>query len=97
MEQAPTNLMLRNDTILGVCQGIGDDFGFSPMLLRVPFAVCLLLNPYLVVGTYMGLGALVLVSRLIYPNRRRGTAAAVAEPVEAAAQTPAREALPIAA
>jgi phage shock protein C len=95
MEQAPTNLILRNDTILGVCQGIGDDFGFSPMLLRVPFAVCLLLNPYIVVGTYLGLGALVLASRLLYPNRRRG-AAAVAKPAEAA-EAPAQEALPIAA
>jgi phage shock protein C len=94
MEQAPTNLILRNDTILGVCQGIGEDFGFSPMLLRVPFAVCLLLNPYVVVGTYLGLGALVLASRLLYPNRPRGAAAAVAKPVEAAAE---REALPIAA
>lgn len=95
MDDAATNLILRNDTILGVCQAIGDDFGFSPLLLRVPFAVCLLLNPYLVVATYFGLGALVLGSRLLFPSRRRAAEPAV-EPAPEAASA-AEDALPMAA
>ena len=27
-------LPLRNHTILGVCEGIGEDFGFNPIFLR---------------------------------------------------------------
>jgi phage shock protein C len=92
MEQ--TSLIMRNDTLLGICQAIGEDFGFSPVLLRVPFAVCLLLNPLLVVGTYFGLGALVLVSRWAYPSRR--AAASPAGPATAQAANEA-EPMPIAA
>lgn len=91
MEQVQPSLIMRNDTILGVCQAIGDDFGFSPMFLRVPFAVLLLLNPIAVVGAYFGLGALVLVSRLAFPDRRRAGAA----PLAAAGEAPA-EAEPMA-
>jgi phage shock protein PspC (stress-responsive transcriptional regulator) len=87
MEQ--TSLIMRNDTLLGVCQAIGDDFGFSPLLLRVPFAACLLLNPLLVVGVYLGLGVLVLASRWVYPSRRS------AARVEAGPAQPANEAEPL--
>jgi phage shock protein PspC (stress-responsive transcriptional regulator) len=31
-------LPLRSHTILGVCEAIGEDFGFNPVFLRVPFA-----------------------------------------------------------
>jgi phage shock protein C len=86
MEQ--TNLIMRNDTLLGVCQAIGDDLGFNPLLLRVPFAACLLLNPLLVVGTYFGLGALVFVSRWAYPSRAPAAAAAPADALEAMAPLP---------
>ena len=30
-----TPLPLRNDTILGVCEAIGQDFGFNPLWLRL--------------------------------------------------------------
>ena len=32
-----TNLLLRNDTILGVCEALGQDFGINPTWLRVAF------------------------------------------------------------
>lgn len=89
MEQ--TSLIMRNDTLLGICQAIGEDFGFSPVLLRVPFAACLLLNPLLVVGTYLGLGVLVFVSRWAYPSRR---AAAPLDAAPASAEA-ANEAQPM--
>ena len=31
-------LPLRSHTILGVCEAIGEDFGFNPVFLRMPFA-----------------------------------------------------------
>jgi hypothetical protein len=42
-----TNLMLRNDTILGVCEAIGQDFGINPNWLRVAFCVPIYWNPML--------------------------------------------------
>ena len=38
-------LPLRSHTILGVCEAIGEDFGFNPVLLRVPFAATVLWSP----------------------------------------------------
>ena len=35
MESARTNLFTRNDTLLGICEGIGEDFGFNANYLRV--------------------------------------------------------------
>ncbi len=71
----------RDDTALGVCAAIGEDFGFNPLLLRIAFAGFLFFNPMAAVGSYLALGIVVLASRLIAPNPR---VAAPAEPVEAA-------------
>ena len=43
--QANTNLILRNDTILGVCEAIGQDFGFNPTWLRIAFCLPVFWNP----------------------------------------------------
>ena len=40
-----TPLPLRNDTILGVCEAIGRDFGFQPLWLRLAFIVPLFFAP----------------------------------------------------
>ena len=37
-EQTYTPLPLRAHTILGVCEAIGEDFGFNPAWLRIPLA-----------------------------------------------------------
>ncbi len=62
------NVFLRHDTLFGVCQGIGEEFGFNPNFLRVPFAAGILWNPLVVVGIYLGLGVALLVARWIYPK-----------------------------
>jgi phage shock protein PspC (stress-responsive transcriptional regulator) len=63
-------LPLRPHTILGVCEGIGEDFGFNPVLLRVPFAVGVLWSPTITLATYFLLGAVVLASRLLFPRAK---------------------------
>jgi phage shock protein C len=59
---------LRSHTILGVCEAIGEDFGFNPVFLRVPFAAVVLYSIPLAIGAYLALGALVLLSRLLFPK-----------------------------
>ena len=82
------NLFTRDDTFLGVCEALGEDFRFNPLLLRVAFGVSLLYSPLLSLGTYVALGAVVLISRLISPNPRRPKVpAAAVEELEAAPQS----------
>jgi phage shock protein PspC (stress-responsive transcriptional regulator) len=89
MEDQHTNLIARDDTFLGVCQGIGEDFGFNPLYLRVTLAVGLLWNPSVVLGIYAALAVVVLFSRLVFPNPRIKPAAVAeaAAPAEAPAPT----------
>ena len=79
-----TPLPLRSHTILGVCEAIGEDFGFNPNWLRVPFAATVLLNPMWSVVGYLALGLVVLASRLLFP-RSKGQSAK-AEPSQQQAQ-----------
>jgi phage shock protein C len=74
-------LPLRSHTIFGVCEAIGEDFGFNPTFLRVPLAASVVASPIWAVGTYFALGAIVLASRLIFPAAN-------------AAKTPASEPVP---
>jgi phage shock protein C len=79
-------LPLRSHTILGVCEAIGEDFGFNPVLLRVPFAATVLWSPVYAIAAYLGLGLVVLGSRLLFPPRKFEALAAVNE-----ASAPANE------
>jgi phage shock protein C len=63
-------LPLRSHTILGVCEGIGEDFGFNPTFLRVPLAAMVVYSPMIAIGTYLALGLVVLASRLIFPKAK---------------------------
>ncbi len=74
-ELRPTPLPLRNDTILGVCEAIGTDFGFHPNWLRVAFAGATYINPVAVVAIYLALGIVVAVSRWLAPAARATAAA----------------------
>ncbi|GAA4815896.1 hypothetical protein GCM10023232_09690 [Sphingosinicella ginsenosidimutans] len=87
MSASQSNLFTREDTMLGVCQAIGEDFGFSGNWLRVGFAVALFFSPVGAIAAYLGLGVVVLASRLIAPAPRRAVTAA-----EAPAASPAAEA-----
>jgi len=67
-------LPLRSHTILGVCEAVGEDFGFNPTFLRVPFAAIVLYSPLYAVGAYFALGLVVLASRLLFPKAKSETA-----------------------
>ena len=99
MQNANTNLFLRDDTFFGVCQGIGEDLGISPNILRVAFAPLLFFSWQGAIGLYVGLGLLVLTTRLLAPVPKvasRKTIAAEAAPAPVA-ETVEEEQLPIAA
>lgn len=76
MQNVQPSLLTRPDTIFGVCEGIGEDFGFNPLYLRVVMAAMLLVNPVAVLGTYAVLAVAVFVSRRLYPNPASVTEAA---------------------
>ena len=63
-----TALPLRSHTILGVCEAIGEDFGFNPVLLRIPLAASVIWNPAIAIAAYLVLGIVVLASRLLFPK-----------------------------
>lgn len=87
-----TPLPLRAHTILGVCEALGEDFGISPMWLRIPLAASVLVSPLWSVVAYLALGLVVLGSRLAFPARRRlvsaGTAPAAPAPNAKADELP---------
>jgi phage shock protein PspC (stress-responsive transcriptional regulator) len=67
-------LPLRPHTILGVCEAIGEDFGFNPTFLRIPLAVSVIWNLPIALATYAGLGLVVLASRLLFPKQKQPVA-----------------------
>lgn len=92
MQNANNNLLLRDDTFFGVCQGIGEDVGFNPNILRVAFAPLLFFSWQAAIGLYIGLGLLVLTTRLIAPNpKMTKVAKPVVEPEAPSVETAAVE------
>lgn len=85
----------RDDTIFGVCEALGEDFGFSPNLLRALIGAGLLFSPVLAIGAYAVAAVLVLVSRWLVPDPPIVTPAA--ETREAGADEGENEPLPLAA
>src|SRR5258706_14813849 len=69
-EETYVALPLRQHTIFGVCEGIGEDFGFNPIFLRVPLAATVLWSPIWAIGAYFALGVLVLASRVLFPRSK---------------------------
>ena len=89
-------LPLRQHTILGVCEAIGEDFGFNPIFLRIPLAVSVLWSPVWAISAYFAIGAVVLASRLLFARPRAADVAA-APAIESDNDQSERERLPIAA
>jgi phage shock protein C len=58
----------RDDTIFGVCEALGEDFGFRPNLLRALIGAGLLFSPVLTIAAYVAAAVLVLVSRWLVPD-----------------------------
>ena len=75
MQATRPSLLMRDHTVLGVCEGLGEDFGFNPLFLRFAFAACLIWQPVYDIGAYLGLGLIVLVARLLVPVRHATPAA----------------------
>ena len=71
MQTIPSNVFTRDDTFFGVCQAIGEDFGFNPLWLRLAFPAPLFFFPVQTIAAYFALGALVLLSRLIVREPRQ--------------------------
>lgn len=99
--QATESVFARDDTFFGVCQAIGDDFGFSPNWLRAGLGVGLIWNPLLMAGLYAGAAVIVLFSRLVVREPRVAAPEQQAEAGQPATATgqddEARQALPVAA
>lgn len=57
--------LARDDTLLGVCQSLGEDFGFNPFYLRLALGIALIWNPVLVIGSYLAAALVVTPLRLI--------------------------------
>jgi phage shock protein PspC (stress-responsive transcriptional regulator) len=92
--QTNGNLFTRDDTFFGVCQGLGEDTGIPPNLLRLGLAFTLFWNPLAAVGGYAALGIVVGLSRFLFPAMRAGettAAAAAADPAMAGSQAGAAE------
>ena len=86
-------LPLRSHTILGVCEAIGEDFGFNPVLLRIPFAASVIYSPLLSIGTYLALGVFVFASRWFFPKAHTaGEQPAIEQPAAANEQRELAEA-----
>ena len=73
-------LPLRSYTLLGVCEAIGEDFGFNANYLRVPLGAVVVFNIWAAVGAYLALGLVVLASRLLFPDRKSNRQAESAAP-----------------
>jgi phage shock protein PspC (stress-responsive transcriptional regulator) len=85
MQAYQPNLFTRDDTFFGVCEALGEDFGFPPILLRLPLGIAVLWNPVIILSAYFGAGILIFLTRRLYPNARR---AAAAQPAAAGAPAP---------
>jgi len=58
----------QTDTLFGICQAIGEDFGFDPFYLRVALIAVLFFSPTAMLGTYVALGVTVAASRWLFPK-----------------------------
>jgi phage shock protein C len=66
--QAPS-LTTSKDNLLGICNAVGEDFGFNPLWMRLALGAVFVVQPVGVVVAYLALGLVVLASRLLIPNR----------------------------
>ena len=70
-QNAETNQGYKPDTVLGLCEAVGNELGFNSTLLRIAFLPLLFFAPLVMIGAYLGLGLVVVASRLIFPKPRQ--------------------------
>ena len=61
------SLPLRGDTFFGVCEALGQDTRIPADLFRIAFAGLFFWNMGLAIGAYLGLGAVIALSRWLFP------------------------------
>jgi phage shock protein PspC (stress-responsive transcriptional regulator) len=92
MQTVQPNVFARDHTIFGVCEALGEDLGFNPILLRIALSVGLFFSPIGALAVYTGLGLLVAFTRLVAPNPPQAAVIeadsepGAADPVEAQAE-----------
>lgn len=98
---ANRNTFNRPDTFFGICEAIGQDFGFNPLWLRLAFVPPVFFAPQYAFIAYAALGLVVLASRLLFPAKHDDAVVAATPALVAAAPVPVAEAannrLPLAA
>lgn len=62
-------LPLRPDTMLGVCEGLGEEFGFHPNWLRIALVLPIFFQPVLTTAVYLGMGMVLAFARWIAPDK----------------------------
>jgi phage shock protein PspC (stress-responsive transcriptional regulator) len=79
------SLLFRDDTVLGVCEALGRDFGFNPFFLRAALAASLLWNPVVIIGGYVAAAIVIGLVRIAFPDPQKAevTEASPAPAVEA--------------
>ena len=86
MDSENTNLFQRRDTFFGICEAVGQDFGFNPLWLRLAFVAPIFFFPVQTFIGYFGLGLVVLASRLIFPAKTAVTTQPALSAIEASVQ-----------
>ena len=84
----PTPLPLRGDTFLGVCEAMGQDTRIPADLFRIAFAALFFWSMGLALAVYLGLGAVIAVSRWLFPTTRTVASAPAQETAEEADEEP---------
>ncbi len=85
MDLFKPSLFARPDTMLGVCQGLGEDLGINPNWLRLALPIPLFINPAITVAVYFAAGVVVLLTRLAFPDPVPAAVKVETPQVEAAA------------
>ena len=68
MSHAKPSLFARDDTFLGVCEGLAEDFGFNPLWLRMVFTVGVFVSPVAALSAYLALGIVVMAVHWFVPS-----------------------------
>jgi phage shock protein PspC (stress-responsive transcriptional regulator) len=71
-----SSIIARDDTLLGACYALGEDFGFNPLYLRILFAFAIFWSPAVAFVAYAALTALVTLTRWLVPDPASAEAAA---------------------
>lgn len=72
MQKSQPSLFARDDTFFGVCEGLGEDFGFNPLYLRLAVTLLLFWNPVVTISGYVITGLVLAGARWLYPVRPAG-------------------------